>query len=247
MVLPHLPLEIQILIVESADEVSDYATLSLVCKAWRNAAEKVVRKLYCEPFVPDKAWLEKSTRAEPWPYIVLDTAAPEFLIHFAIHEFPGYLRGNIFPTGWPFCFYAAQKKYMDPKDDPRVLAYMSKIRNCLNDPVIVSKKHFQGGWQLNYNVKFQIMRYVPHAGGNVSTKPSMLCMKRGTVELGETPKVKEVLGWLFALQYDTVLGHPTSPTDECVVYTVGDPWGAITSPEGNKSTTMLINIQMPKK
>ncbi|KAK6525976.1 hypothetical protein TWF281_011019 [Arthrobotrys megalospora] len=155
----NLPLELQLHMLgfTSSDQ---YQTLKLVCKSWKHELYRILKKRYREPFYPDQEWIEsrglhklRSRDREHYSLVpCVEVKAPDeptFLVHSALYEFTGYLRGRM--------DYSSEKLnrrmweddtgnypleigrlYSTPNpDDATVLANTERFKQYADDPIVI--------------------------------------------------------------------------------------------------------------
>ncbi|KAK6541407.1 hypothetical protein TWF694_007219 [Orbilia ellipsospora] len=239
--LPHLPYEIHVLILEHA-ELTEYLPLRLVCKSWNAALDRILWIHYHEIFLPDSKWLQ-STVSYPYKFHRpgLSPGEVPFLINPALSEFPGYLRGSILPVGYPFVFYPTREEHMDPKDDKGVLEYMKMVRGQLDAPIIISKGRYDEDIEMGCPVRLKLIYW---DGGLAQTSSRTLTLERkgGKLRKEGMMKVKEFLGWVFAMRMESVLGHPGGGKKQCSVYAVKDYEAWSGDPSSRSLAPIMINI-----
>ncbi|KAK6532827.1 hypothetical protein TWF281_006999 [Arthrobotrys megalospora] len=131
-----LPLEVQGVILELA-EYSQYATLRAVCRYWKAETWRILKSRYEEPFRPDKASLDGDPIAASRRFTPASQSDSPFLIHSALVDFTGYVRGRIDYSHYPSTLDIG-KIYSEPDpDDPLVLLNTEHLRAAADYPIII--------------------------------------------------------------------------------------------------------------
>ncbi|KAF3934797.1 hypothetical protein ABW20_dc0109651 [Dactylellina cionopaga] len=233
MTIPFIPPEIHGLIIDCADQ-SQYATLQLVCKAWKKLVSASFRKRYRKLCISDEESLKKYFGAA---YTVPPASATQFLIHFALKNFTGYLRGKLDITDGGRNF-KIDAEGLEPGDHPAVVETTKMMKHYENDPIFMPALEFEGPSQSrDYLIRFGWSWSDPAslariaAGGLVGYA---FDASGGPIRPKTTMKIRDFIKWWFL--YASHSGDITYPRQpKRFVQHVG-MWGSEDStPEENEA------------
>ncbi|EPS39946.1 hypothetical protein H072_6389 [Dactylellina haptotyla CBS 200.50] len=131
-----LPIELQTQILAVTCPPWYRPTIRLVCKSWNLLLHNHIKARYRPPFIPPASTIKKIFGPAYNPPVP-DTT--DFLIHRAVCEFTGILRGHS-PDG--FNEWTTDATYLQPDDDPLIVADVHRLVKYANDPVFISSREF---------------------------------------------------------------------------------------------------------
>ncbi|KAK6522414.1 hypothetical protein TWF281_002976 [Arthrobotrys megalospora] len=136
----HIPREIQYLILEEAEK-SQYATLILVCRAWKAKLFTKFKGRYVQPHFPDAEYIANHQELDIGLIAPVPPEKAPFLIHSAIVGHSRYLRGTVERIDWGTGSWLHLGEYNVDKapkpDDPAILADTENLKRYLNDPILI--------------------------------------------------------------------------------------------------------------
>ncbi|EPS45657.1 hypothetical protein H072_344 [Dactylellina haptotyla CBS 200.50] len=183
--------------------ISQYRTLSQVCQAWRRELHHTLRKRYIEPYRPSPDEIMSQypgRRYFPFNYRQATQSQTPFLIHSALCEFTGYIRGRI---DWPHrprrrMGFEFGKIYSKPDpDDPGILADTEMFKRYADDPILIPNTD---AFQISPHAIYLCLDF--DRRDPVYTRPSDLIAVRGKpLSVHGMMTVQEFFAWYFDTQH----------------------------------------------